>query len=117
MVPIADIAPLGKDSRHYKLAQKVLKRLGTLLIQRGFPVVLHDNWPYHIGVEVNHVKHSLFCGGFDKRIDIQRLRSKSGPKGYEPDQRFKEVSFMTPEGAANYMQKLKYSTCTKTIGE
>ena len=89
--------------RHCQLACQVLDALKKTLEANRIYVKDDLNWPYHIGVRATDGKLiSLFCGGFRKTIEIQKLR-----KDGTADTRYKEVSFMTPQGAANYVLKLQ----------
>jgi len=90
--------------KHYLLACEVLDQLMLELTTRGLFVYDDPNWPYHILVKAKDGKYtSLYCKGFRKTIEIQKLR-----KDGMADTRYEEVAFSTPAGAANYIAK-RYS--------
>lgn len=89
--------------KHCQLATQVLENLKKTLEANWVPVEDDLNWPYHIGVRTTDGKLiSLFCGGFRKTIEVQKLR-----KDGEADLRYKEVSFSTPLGTTHYILKLR----------
>jgi len=88
------------NSRHFDLSQMVLKHVVHELERQHLPV-LRDTFPYHVITESHGQYVSLYCGGFDKRIDVMPLRKNGGC-----DRRYEEKSFQTPRGAVNYVTKL-----------
>ena len=86
---------------HCKLAAKVLDALSKELLKRQLGYVDDASWPFYIMVPDGKGRWvSLHCGGFTKLISIQQL-TKSGT----PDKRFEEVSFLSPQEAANYIER------------
>ena len=83
--------------RHNKLSANVLSQLSRLCDNYPLPYKIDADFPFHLIIYCNDTI-SAFCGGFDKRIDIQKLT----PTG-KPDNRSLEQSFMTPKGAVNYI--------------
>jgi len=89
-------------SRHAELASEVLSQVGKELQKRERGFLDDSNWLYHLIIPDGKGRWiSLFCGGFDKHIDVQYLR-----KNGDPDNRFTEKRFMTPKGATNHAIKL-----------
>ena len=94
------VLPALRDSRHYKLSQKVLVKCEVEALKRHYSFKYDSKFPYHIIVIWLKMRFSVFCDGFSKRIDIARLTVKGNP-----DMRTKEVGFMTVEGAFNWLDK------------
>lgn len=89
-------------SRHLKLAREVLIKTNRLLLKNNF-VVLKSDTNYHIVTIVDSVGlFSLYCGGFTKRIDMQKLRCDGNV-----DKTYEELGFLTPEGAVNKLLKYR----------
>lgn len=89
-------------SRHAKLASEVLSQVGKELRTREMGYLDDANWLYHLIIPDGKGKWiSLFCGGFDKYIDVQYLR-----KNGDLDNRYEEKRFMTPKGATNHAIRL-----------
>ena len=87
--------------KHYKLAARVLTNLGEELRSRGIACQDDASWPFHItylNLDGVGPRVSLYCGGFDERIDVAPLTKKG-----DCDERFGERGFMTITGAANYV--------------
>lgn len=101
----------NKDlSRHDKLATKVLDSLSKELDStKIYYYRRYSSQPYNIFISLTitgpHI--SFFCGGFSKAIYIQRLTNKG-----TLDRRTKEVRYLTPKGAANYIKR-KYVRTNK----
>lgn len=92
---------VGAPSRHGKLASRVLTQLGRSLKKLNIKYKDDLSWPYHIIVPYGPKFLSLHCGGFTKRIEIQRLTTYGIPA-----RNSKEVAYMTPKGATNYVKRI-----------
>ena len=89
---------------HGKVACDVLEKLKKELGDRDIVAGDDGYWPWHIVAAGPNLSQliSLFCKGFRRTIEVQVLR-----KNGLADTRYKEVSFSTPKGAANYVLKLQ----------
>ena len=86
--------------RHYILAHKVLRGIAGELEGIEF-IQLDKTWPFRILVLTKYEAFcSVYCSGFDKRIDIQML-TRHG----HVDHRYHEVSRRTPKGAVNFIER------------
>lgn len=95
------VFPIGHIPRHCQLAAKVLTNLGKELHKRKLGYLDDDNQPFHVVIPDGRGNWvSLYCGGFSRLIEIQRLK-----KGGSPDNRYNEKGFFTPIGAANYVDR------------
>lgn len=93
--------PKGHIPRHCYLASTVLSKLGRELHKRKLGYLDDDNQLFHILVpDGRGAWISLYCGGFSRLIEIQRLK-----KDGSPDNRYNEKGFFTPIGAANYVDR------------
>lgn len=98
---VASRFPGGYPLNHCMVASVVLSRLGRKLTKIGLEYQDDNSWPFHIIVLGRGGKSiSLYCGGFSRAIDIQLLKRDGSP-----DRRFEEVRYLTPAGAANYIQR------------
>lgn len=89
-----------KDSRHGRLATKVLDEVAEELREQDLPVFYDETFPFHVMTADLGPYVSLWCGGFTKRIDIMPL-CRDGT----PDLRYKDKSYLTPKGAVNYVNR------------
>lgn len=87
-------------ARHTILAREVLWKVEQELRKRGLPVFYDRTSSFHVTTADLGLYVSLWCGDFSKRIDIMPLR-----KNGEPDNRYKERSFLTPKSAATYVER------------
>jgi len=89
-----------QNTRHYKLAMKVLKEDCYKESRwRGYTVV-EDDYPYHIIVKWRKISFSVWCGGFTKNIEIMRITENG-----KPDDRFKERSYASAVAAFNWLDR------------
>lgn len=97
-------------SRHEQLAYRVLSSLKKELRKNKIGYLSDKTWSYHILIPLAATGScvSLFCSGLNKAIDIQELKRDGSP-----DQRSKEVRYLTPKGTANYIRRKYYVPTTK----
>jgi len=79
---------------HDKVSAKALSSLARELKKKGLEVMDDTGWSYHIVLLLDDGYLSMYCGGFDKRIEIVE------------EGREEEVTFWAPKGAANFIEKL-----------
>lgn len=94
------ILPSLKDSRHWKLSQKVLLKCEVEALKRHYSFKYDSRLPYQVIVIWRYIRYSIFCDGFSKRMDIVRLTVKG-----KPDMRTRGISFTTVAGAFNWLDK------------
>jgi len=91
----------GCIPKHAKVAFKALKKLGQELSERNIKYLEDPTWPFHLIIFIGNSRWSFYCSGFRDIIEIQKLT----PSGIA-NKRFKEKSFSTAVGAANYAKRL-----------
>ena len=94
---------LFNDYQLSKVEEKtvsILSKLSRRLDNSGIVHILDANWPYHLITVPKYLSFSIYTGGLNSSIDIARL----GKTGHV-DKRRKEVTFLTPKGAINYIVK------------
>jgi len=89
---------------HGKVAADLLEKVKEDFSNKGILVIDDKYWPYHVIAAGPNVRQliSIYCKGFRRTIEVQVLTVKG-----LADHRYKEVSFATPKGAANYVLKLQ----------
>ena len=87
-----------EDTRHYKLAQKTLRKAEDFLVSRGWKVT-KDKWPYHIIVEAHNRNLSIYCGGFSTVLELMPLNRRG-----TSDKRYNERSFESVEDLYIYIE-------------
>ena len=87
-------------SRHTRLSSNVLSRLTRLLDRYPLPYRIVYNNPYQLIIYCNEATISVHAGGWDRRMDVIRLRVSGKPYSAKT-----EKSFMTPPGVVNYILK------------
>jgi hypothetical protein len=88
---------LDKQTRHYKLARKQIRKVAKEARKRGYEV----RWgylPYQLIIGDHYFVYSVFCGGFIPAFNVQRLT----PKG-KPDFRYTERGYLRVDHLLNHI--------------
>ena len=95
---------LEPPSRHYRLAKSMLADVEAFAEYWGF-TVRRDDWPFHIMLNFELCRGnvwSVHCSGFNKRLDVQRLK-----KDGSADKRCKERAFSGAKSLVNFLNRRK----------
>ena len=83
--------------RHTRQSANILSRLTHELDKHPIPYRIDYSFPYRLIAYCNGAI-SIFANGFNKRMDILRLKQSGEPY----DAKY-EKSFLTPQGVTNYI--------------
>lgn len=89
----------GDLSRHAILSSKILSSISRRLDKYPIPYHIDYDYIYHLIININGKRLSIYNSGFDNKIEIARLKINGQP--YKNN----EIAFLTPKGAVNYILK------------
>lgn len=93
-------------SGHAKTSTSILSKVSKLLDKKGLLYTVDESFPFHLIVYINKYsgRLSVYAGGFSNIISIMPLRTDGSPYSNS----YYEKSYLTPEGAVNYIKR-KYN--------